>query len=159
MSDSPVDSGSHDAEAQPKRKGFFHFWRCFWLTFLVVSLAYAWYCFYVPANSIAWAESYTVARQQARDSQRPMILFFTGTWCVPCRIMKRNVWADNQVAAAVNQAFVPVMIDVDHPEAAALMRRYSVISTPSTIVTDASGQVLRQQHGAMNKATFLEMLE
>ena len=27
--------------------------------------------------------------------------------------MKRTVWADEQVAATVNAAFVPVMIDVD----------------------------------------------
>lgn len=134
------------------------FWRWFWLTFLVVSLAYAWYSFYVPPNRIAWADNYTAAHQQATESGKPMILFFTGEWCVPCRIMKREVWADEQVLAAVNVAFIPVTIDVDDPEEAATMSRYGVGNTPTTIITDSGGGVLQQRGGGMNKAEFLEML-
>ena len=135
------------------------FWRWFWLTFLVVSLAYAWYCFYVPANNIAWADNYATAQRQAVQSDEPIILFFTGKWCVPCRIMKRNVWADDQVAATVNANFVPVMIDVDDPGAADALRRYQVGSTPKTIITDPEGNVLRQQEGGMSKTEFLGLLQ
>ena len=159
MNDSPSPSpASGDAKSPPQGKPFFHFWRCFWLSFLVVSLAYAWYCFYVPSNSIAWADNYTAAQQQAIQADKPMILYFTGKWCVPCRIMKRNVWADSQVTAIVNSAFIPVMIDVDEPDAAAAMTRYRVGVTPNTIVIDPQGNVLRQRQGGMGKAEFLELL-
>ena len=133
-------------------------WRWFWRVTLVVSLAYAWYCFYVPSNSIAWADSYPSAQQQSAESGKPMILFFTGEWCVPCRIMKRNVWADDEVTAAVNAAYIPVTIDVSDPDAAEALRRYGVGATPSTIITDPQGNVLQQQEGGMGKAEFLEML-
>ena len=149
---------SSDSKSLPKGKPFFHFWRCFWLSFLVVSLAYAWYCFYVPSNGVAWADNYTVAQQQAVQSGKPMILFFTGKWCVPCRIMKRNVWADNQVTATVNAEFIPVTIDVDEPDAAAVMTRYRVGATPITIVVDPQGNVLKQKQGGMGKAEFLELI-
>jgi thioredoxin 1 len=145
-------------ESRVKSRTFFHFWRCFWLSFLVVSVAYAWYCFYTPSNSVAWAENYTQAQQQAARSEKPMILFFTGNWCVPCRMMKRNVWADEQVAAAVNAAFIPVTISVDDPIAAAAISRYSVGGTPKTIITDSQGVVLQQKQGGMGKTEFLEML-
>lgn len=135
------------------------FWRWFWLTFLVVSLAYAWYCFYVPANNIAWADDYAAAQRQAVQSDEPIILFFTGKWCVPCRIMKRNVWADDLVADTVNANFVPVMIDVDDPGAADAVRRYSVGSTPKTVITDPEGNVLRQKEGGMSKMEFLGLLQ
>jgi thioredoxin 1 len=159
MNDSqPQLPSSGDPESPPDRKKFFHFWRCFWLAFLVVSLAYAWYCFYVPSNSVAWADNYTVAQQQAVQAGKPMILFFTGKWCVPCRIMKRNVWADKQVTATVNAAFIPVTIDVDDPNAAAAMSRYSVGATPNTIVTDPQGNELQQKQGGMGKAEFLVLL-
>ncbi len=146
------------SESRPDRKKFFHFWRCFWLVFLVVSLAYAWHCFYVPSSSVAWAESYATAQPQAAQTGKPMILFFTGKWCVPCRIMKRNVWADERVAATVNAAFVPVMIDVDGPDAAAAMSLYGVGAPPNTTVIDSEGNVLRQRQGGMGKAEFLELL-
>ncbi|MEO8269700.1 MAG: thioredoxin family protein [Aureliella sp.] len=123
-----------------------------------MSLAYAWYCFYVPSNSVAWADDYTAAQQQAVEAGKPMILFFTGKWCVPCRIMKRNVWADKQVTATVNAAFIPVLIDVNDSDSAATMSRYGVGTTPSTIVTDPQGKVLRQKHGAVGKNEFLELL-
>ncbi len=72
--------------------------------------------------------------------------------------MKRNVWADKQVTAIVNAAFIPVTIDVDDPDAAAAMSRYRVGATPNTIVTDPDGNVLQQKQGGMDKAEFLELL-
>ena len=143
--------------SQPDRAKF-NFWRWFWIATLVVSLPYAWYCFYVPANKIAWADDYTAAQQQAAQSNKPIILFFTGKWCVPCRIMKRTVWADEQVKASVNSSFIPVTIDVDDPGSAEALSRYRFSTTPTTIVTDPQGKVLQQKEGGIGKADFLEMI-
>jgi protein disulfide-isomerase len=137
---------------------FLFLWVWFWRVTLVVSLAAAWYCYYVPSNSIAWADDYASARQQAARSGEPIILFFTGKWCVPCRIMKRNVWADEQVRDRVNAAFVPVMIDVDDPEAAEALGLYQVGITPTTIIADPQGDVLVQARGGMGKPGFLALL-
>ncbi|MEM8679576.1 MAG: thioredoxin family protein [Planctomycetota bacterium] len=136
-----------------------HFWRCFWLTFLVVSLGYAWYSFYVPPNEITWADGDVAAQRQAAHSGKPIILYFTGTWCVPCRVMKRQVWADRQVMALVNTEFIPVAIDVDDPDQAAVMARYRVVGPPVTIVTDAQGNALDWRAGRISKAEFLELLD
>jgi protein disulfide-isomerase len=134
-------------------------WRWFWRISLVVSLGYAWYAFYVPSNNIAWADDYASAQQQAAQSGKPIILFFTAEWCVPCRIMKRSVLADEHVEATVNAGFTPVTIDVDDPDvAAAALRRYRVGATPTTIITDAQGNVLEQVEGGMGKSDFLKLL-
>lgn len=160
MNESPTPTSSPDnSPSLPAAKKFFHFWRCFWLTFLVVSLAFAWYCFYAPGNDIAWADGYPAAQQQAAESDKPIILYFTGTWCVPCRIMKREVWADDQVTAQVNASFVPVMIDVDAPESEAIMQRYKVTGPPVTIVTDPQGEVLTWRTGGMGKSEFLQLMQ
>jgi thioredoxin 1 len=159
MCDSPSQSPSSDNSDSPspkKRKRYL--WRGFWLTFLVASLAYAWYSFYAPSNNVAWAENITLAQQRAADSDKPIILYFTGDWCVPCRIMKRQVWADEEVTALVNDQFIPVALDVDDPENAALMERYSIVGPPVIIVTDAEGNALRWRAGGMNKTDFLELL-
>ena len=134
------------------------YWQVFWLVFLVISLAYAWYSFYAPSNDIAWANNFTAAQQQAVESDKPIILFFTGKWCSPCQIMKRQVWADDQVMNTVNAAFIPVTIDVDNPNAATTLNRYGVGVTPTTIITDLEGNVLQQKQGGMSKADFFEML-
>ena len=136
----------------------FNFWRWFWIATLVISLPYAWYCFYVPSNNVAWAADLPSAQQKASQSGKPIILFFTGKWCVPCRIMKRTVWADEQVTALVNKSFIPVTIDVDDSDSGAVRGRYSVGVTPSTIITDSNGNVLQHKVGGVGKADFLEML-
>ena len=148
---------STQESAQPHRARF-NWWRWFWIATLVVSLPYAWYCFYVPSNSIAWADNFSSAQQQATQSGKPVIIYFTGKWCVPCRIMKRNVWADKEVTSLVNNGFIPVMIDVDDPDSASTRSRYSVGATPNTIITDPNGNPLQQNAGGMSKTEFLEML-
>ncbi len=159
MNESPSQApSSGDSESPPDRKNIFHFWRCFWLTFLVVSLVYAWYCFYVPSNHITWADNYASAQQQAAESGKPILLYFTGKWCVPCRIMKRQVWADEQVMAEVNTQFIPVAIDVDNPDDAPVLARYKVGGPPVTIVTDRQGNVLQWRDGGIGKSEFLELL-
>ena len=72
--------------------------------------------------------------------------------------MKRTVWADEQVTASVNKSFIPVTIDVDDSESAAVRSRYSVGVTPSTIITDSNGIVLQHKVGGLSKTDFLEML-
>ncbi len=135
------------------------FWRWFWLTFLVASLAYAWYSFYVPSNEVAWASNMELAQELASKSDQNMMLFFTGEWCVPCRIMKREVFADEEVMEAINSQIVPIMIDIDDPNAQALVKRYNIGGTPITIFTDAQGNVLDYAVGKIGKTKFLEMLK
>lgn len=150
---------SDDSESPPSRKGVFHFWRCFWLTFLVLSLSYAWYSFYAPSNDIAWADNYDSAQQKANDSDKPIILYFTGEWCSPCRVMRRQVWADEEVKTLVNSQFIPVAIDVDNPDDAAVLARYQVEGAPVTIITDPEGNALRWRAGGIGKTEFLEFLK
>jgi thioredoxin 1 len=157
-SPSPLPS-SGNSELPLERKKKFHFWRCFWLTFLVVSLAYAWYSFYVPTNGIVWADTYASAQQQAVDTGKPLILYFTGEWCVPCRIMKRQVWADDEVEKVVDARFIPVALEVDNPDNAAVLARYNVGGAPVTIITDPQGKALRWRVGGLGKSEFLEFLE
>lgn len=147
-----------DSEPPPSQKKPFNFWKFFWLTFLVVSLAFAWYSFYAPPNHIAWADNFNSAQLQAADSGKPIILYFTGKWCSPCRIMKRQVWADAEVEKAVNSRFIPVAIDVDNPSNATILARYKVSGAPVTIIADPKGDVLRWRAGGIGKSQFIELL-
>ena len=84
-----------------------------------------------------------------------MLLFFTGEWCVPCRIMKREVFADKEVM----KELIPVMINVDDPKAEELVKQYKIGGRPITIFTDYQGKVIDYTAGKIGKSKFLEMLE
>lgn len=72
--------------------------------------------------------------------------------------MKRNVFADQKVMTSVNSGFVPVEIDVNSAEDAAVLARYNVVGPPVTITTDHHGNVLRWRTGSLTKPEFLEFL-
>ena len=156
--DNPATNSSGNSFKVKKRKSH-PFWRWFWLTFLVFSIGYAWYSFYAPSNDVVWAEDIVSARELANESDKNMLLFFTGEWCSPCRIMKREVFADEEVMKAINSQVVPVMIDVDAPKSEELVKLYKIGGTPITIFTDSKGKVLDYAVGKIGKTKFLEMLE
>lgn len=72
--------------------------------------------------------------------------------------MKRQVWADEEVKTLVNAQFIPVAIDVDNPDDAAVLSRYNVGGSPVTIITDSQGNALRWRVGGIGKSEFLELL-
>ncbi len=141
---------------QPKKKTH-PFWRFFWLTFLVVSLGYAWYSFYAPSNGIKWS---TVSNQESliNNSNKNTLVFFTAEWCSPCRIMKREVFADKKVEEIMNSKFRAILIDVDNPKTKEIVNQYKANVTPTTILLDSEGKVVRHIVGKIEKDKFLEML-
>ena len=155
--ESSQDTISTDSPSAPVRAKF-NFWRWFWLSTIPVSIGWVWYDFYAPSNHVTWAKDYASAEQAATKSGKPMILFFTGEWCSPCRIMKRTVWADQEVENTVNARFIPVMIDVDNPKSASISKRYHVVATPTTIITDSHGTAANGAMGGIGKSEFLGLL-
>ena len=70
-------------------------------------------------GTIAWQSDLPAAQQQAAAAGKPVLAYFTASWCPPCQQMKKGTWVDSKVAAAVAAGYVPVMIDVDAQPAVA----------------------------------------
>ncbi|PWI29547.1 thiol:disulfide interchange protein [Flavobacteriaceae bacterium LYZ1037] len=134
------------------------FWSFFWLTFLLVSLWYAWYSFYAPSNDITWIDNMESAQKLANNSDKKIMIFFTGTWCSPCKMMKRQVFAGQEVNKAMDAKVVSIEINIEDSNSEALIKQYSIGATPTTIFIDTEGNVIDYAVGKVGKAKFLEML-
>lgn len=152
------ENTSNNSPKHIKRKSH-PFWRFFWLTFLVVSLWYAWYSFYAPSNNNTWKDNLESAQKLASNSDKNIMVFFTTEWCSPCRIMKREVFADNEVTKAMDAKVVSLEINIDDPNSEALVKQYNIGATPTTIFIDPKGEVIDYAVGKVEKSKFLEMLE
>lgn len=142
-----------------KKRPSGRFWQLFWLSFLGASLWYAGYSFWAPSNEIDWAKDYSSAQIKSSESGKTMILFFTGKWCSPCRVMKRQVWADEEVMKVVNEKFLPVMLDADDPAVAAVMSEFGIQGTPWTVFLNPSGVPMEAKYGAIGKSDFMKILK
>lgn len=145
-------------EIKETKKKSHPFWNFFWLTFLVVSFWYAWYSFYVPTSKVIWSNDIVASKELANKTDKNILIFFTGKWCSPCRIMKREVFADAKVRKAIQSKVVPVEIDMDDPNSKNLINQYNIYTTPTTIIIDSKGNVVNYTIGKIEKTKFIEIL-
>jgi thiol:disulfide interchange protein len=63
-------------------------------------------------GGIAFVEGYTQGYQHAQSVGKPMLVFFTASWCDYCHQMLREAFADQRVIG-LSQRFVCILVDSD----------------------------------------------
>ena len=105
---------------------------------------------------VPWRTDLSKARAEAAGAGRPVLVYFTATWCGPCQGMKRTTWSDARVETAL-RSYVPVKIDIDQQKE--LAQRYAVDGIPYFVVLDREGIARRTSVGAMDADEFLAWLK
>lgn len=103
------------------------------------------------SSTIHWYTSYDEALQESKDTQKPLILFFTGSdWCHYCKKLDRDALNTPEFAAIAGPKFV--FLKLDQPQDSskldpkvsaknkALRQKYDVRTYPTLIILDPSGQ-------------------
>jgi len=117
-----------------------------------------------------WRTDYGEALQLAAESNRPVLVNFTGSdWCPPCQMLKRQVFDAEgfQNFAAENL----VLLEIDFPmrtpqpeelksQNAVLQERFRIEGYPTLVVLDADGTERKRHVGAMrNPQEFINWVQ
>lgn len=83
-------------------------------------------------------------RRQIAASDKPVVLDFYADWCVECRLMEKDVFAQPQIRQLL-RGWTLVRVDITANDAAArrLLREYGVIGPPTLIFAAPDGREAR----------------
>ena len=99
------------------------------------------------------------ARTAAAQADRPILMFFTASWCGPCVAMKNESWSDPAIEELLRKTVVPVFVDIDEEAGKQWKTQYGVGSLPTMIITNPQGKVLQWHTGYQNKSELTSLLE
>jgi len=80
------------------------------------------------------------AFDEARERSVPVLLSLSTTWCVDCHEMDATTYADPNIAANINDRYVPVRVDADREPR--IRERYAAGGLPSTVFLTPDGELI-----------------
>lgn len=104
-------------------------------------------------------QDWSKALASAKDQKKLVFLDIYATWCGPCKMLKKNTFTDEKVAAFFNEHFVNVSVDGEATVGPELVRKYSLEGYPTLIVTDSEGKPVLYSVGYMDAANLLKFAE
>ena len=66
----------------------------------------------IPQSLVQWMD-YNTALEKAKTEPKVIFVDMYADWCIPCRVMDKNVYMNPTVASILNKKFYPVKLDVD----------------------------------------------
>lgn len=106
----------------------------------------------LPERSLAEAQAL------AREHNKPLLMDFSAYWCGVCRKLDRTVMIDERVKAKIEEKYVFVRLDSEHPETRPLMKTYGIHGFPTLLVAQADGKPIRFVPLAFEPEKFLKSL-
>jgi thiol:disulfide interchange protein DsbD len=112
------------------------------------------------ATPVAWEHDEAAALARARAEGKPVIIDFWADWCVACKELDRDAWADPAVQAAASR-FVKLKIDAteESPVVEAIWEKYGIVGMPTVLFIDSSGRELPSETRVQSSISGREMLK
>ena len=107
-------------------------------------------------DRIPWRTDVSTAVADGAREKKPVLLYFTASWCEPCQRMKGATWSDARVESAL-KSYVPVKVDIDREQTTA--QAYQVDAVPTFVVLDGDGKTVKRATGLMPADEFLAWID
>jgi len=113
---------------------------------------------YDPGHSlIHWVDYADAAFSRAAHENRPVLVLISAFWCANCHIYEQNTLETPEVAALINERFVPVWVDYDKRQD--VVRALGLSGVPMTLILAPNGERIVALPGYVAKTEFIAQLK
>lgn len=99
-----------------------------------------------------WGTNFNAVLTEAKTQQRPVLAYFTASWCGPCKMMARTTLTNQAVIQALN-TFSHVAVDID--EHRDLAEQHGIRAVPTFKILTAAGDQVSVTTGYQDAGRFL----
>ena len=116
-----------------------------------------------PKGSIelVWHSDEAAAVAEARASNRPLLVDFAASWCLPCKEFEVKVFSRPEVAE-VMRGYTLLRVDLSHeddnPRLGELKRKYGTDTLPAIRVVSPTGAIVARADTYLPPEQFLSLL-
>jgi len=102
-----------------------------------------------------WSTNFNATLADAKTNHRPALVFFTASWCGPCKMMVRTTFTNEAMIKALG-GFSYVAVDID--EQAPLARVHEITAVPTFKVLTSEGDAVTSTSGFQSPEVFVAWL-
>jgi len=88
-----------------------------------------------------------VTEKAEREGKLVFVDLYTD-WCLPCKLMKEDVYTDESIGDFMNKNFINYKVNAEEGNGPNMTVLYNIESFPGLLFLDSNGRVLEQKQGA-----------
>lgn len=96
---------------------------------------------------------------QAKEERKLVFVDFYTDWCLPCRLMEKDVFMDRDLGNFFNENFINYKVDAEKGNGVNLAQIFNIKAYPTLLFLNDKGQVLERKEGAAYHSELRAMAE
>ncbi len=94
------------------------------------------------------SEAFHAIKAQSVLDGKKIFIKFGARWCLPCKMMEKNVFPDPEISRLLAKNYHTLTVDIDNIDGINLRQFYNVEALPSFVILDSQQNIVGKYEGA-----------